>query len=164
MLISRKFVNASASAAWRLTHETMSNSARAFAAADMYAGRVPFTPTLSEAAAKARTSVASVRAALRREAERSDILAGRVPLIQPRPAPGAEAQLRDLRNTVASFVPPHPVADAETRLAHIVEELGAERVLDLLAKFDAAHAANGANDNAPITERHTLNGGTTLTA
>src|SRR6516164_1996755 len=68
---------------WSLDHGTPTKVERAFAAADWASGRIPYRPTIAEAAVRAGVSPTYACHALHRQAERAEIIAGRIPLIPP---------------------------------------------------------------------------------
>jgi len=84
--INHGFVNGIATVPntkWSLDHGAPTKVERAFVAADWASGRIPYRPTIAEAAVRAGVSPTYACHALHRQAERAEILAGRIPLIRP---------------------------------------------------------------------------------
>jgi hypothetical protein len=129
--IKHGFVNGVATAPntkWSLDHGTPTKVERAFAAADWASGRIPYRPTIAEAAVRAGVSPTYACHALHRQAERAEIIAGRIPLIPPSRSSSSEA--RDRR-----------------RLARMASKRGVERVLELLAEIETTADTNKSATN-----------------
>jgi hypothetical protein len=103
---------------WALDHGTPTKVERAFAAADWASGRLPYRPTIAEAAARAGVSPTYACHALHRQTEREEIIAGRIPLI-PSSGPSS-SEARDRK-----------------RLARMANKRGVSGVLELLADIEA---------------------------
>jgi hypothetical protein len=144
----RDFVNGTATAPnvkWVLDHTpTLSKTERAYAAADWYSGRVPYRPTIAELAARVGVSTTYVCHAIRRQTERSEVLAGHIPLAPP---------------SGSSFA-----SRGHRQLARMARKWGVERLLEMLAELETADtnkpAANGLSPSpSPIFGNGNGNGG-----
>jgi hypothetical protein len=132
--IKHGFVNGVATAPntkWSLDHGTPTKVERAFAAADWASGALPYRPTIAEAAVRAGVSPTYAWHALHRQAERVEIIAGRIPLIPPSRSSSSEA--RDRR-----------------RLARMAHTRGVSRILELLADIETATDTNKTTTNGPL--------------
>jgi hypothetical protein len=118
---------------WVLDHTpTLSKTERAYAAADWYSGRVPYQPTIAEVAVRVGVSTTYVCHAIRRQAERSEVIAGRIPLAPPSRSSSSEARDRK-------------------RLARMARTRGIGRLLEMLAELETAADTNkpGINGLSP---------------
>jgi hypothetical protein len=138
MLLQTKhgFVNGVATAPntkWSLDHGTPTKVERAFVAADWASGRIPYRPTIAEAAVRAGVSPTYACHALHRQADRAEIVAGRIPLIPPSRSPSS-SEARDRK-----------------RLARMASKRGVERLLEMLAELETAADTNrpGINGLSP---------------
>ena len=112
-----------------LAHNHAGPIPRAFFAADLISGVKYFTaPTLIQAAALARVNRTYVQWALKRQAERAEIEAGRIPLIL---SPG-ESVIPKMDGTA-----PSGIDDAE--LVQLMRCVGTERVLAAAIQAEASH-------------------------
>jgi hypothetical protein len=115
-----------------LAHNHAGPIARAFLAADLISGVKYFTaPTLLQAAALARVNRTYVQAALKRQAERAEIEAGRIPLILP-PSESVVPKMNGTTLTATSGID-----DAE--LVQLVRCVGINRVLEAAIQAEATH-------------------------
>jgi hypothetical protein len=120
-----------------LAHAKRSVAERAFLGADLVTERVRLIkPTQTAAAYLVGTNVTYVQAALRQQAERAAIEAGLRPLVPP------------LRPTLAS-------PSARDRVTELVNEVGCNVILDILAgieahRFDAGLTGNGAATDGAV--------------
>ena len=117
---------------WSLDHSTPTKVERAFVAADWASGRIPYRPTIAEAAVRAGVSPTYACHALHRQAERAEIIAGHIPLIPPSRSSSSEARDRK-------------------RLANMARKRGVERLLEMLAELETAADTNkpGVNGLSP---------------
>jgi hypothetical protein len=114
---------------WSLDHGTPTKVERAFAAADWASGALPYRPTIAEAAVRAGVSPTYAWHALHRQAERAEIIAGRIPLIPPSRSPSS-SEARDRR-----------------RLARMASKRGVSGVLELLADIETTTDTNKSAPN-----------------
>jgi hypothetical protein len=126
--IKRGFVNGVATAPnvkWVLDHTpTLSKTQRAFVAADWASGRIPYQPTIAEAAMRAGVSPTYCWHALQRESARAEVIAGRVPLVPPsRSSSSSEAKDRK-------------------RLVRMAAKRGVSGILELLADIETTTDTN----------------------
>jgi hypothetical protein len=106
-----------------LAHSKLGLAARAFVAADLVVGRCKLVcPTITQAARLARTNVAYVHWALRRQADREPIERGVFPLVPARASP-APIDWNEI--------------DDDT-LVEAVRLIGVDRTLNAAAAADAA--------------------------
>jgi hypothetical protein len=125
-------VNGAATAAntkWSLDHGTPTKVERAFVAADWASGRLPFRPSIAEAAVRAGVSPTYAWHALHRQTERAEIIAGRIPLILPSGS-SSSSETRDRK-----------------RLARMASKRGFSGVLEMLADLEADVGTDGATVN-----------------
>jgi hypothetical protein len=117
---------------WSLDHGTPTKVERAFAAADWASGRVPYQPTIAEAALRAGVSPAYVWHALHRQAERKAIIADLIPLIPPSRSSSSEARDRK-------------------RLVRMASKRGVSGILEWLADIETTADTNkpGTNGLSP---------------
>jgi hypothetical protein len=98
---------------------------RAFVAADLYSGACYLIkPTLKQAAWLAHVNYSYAHWAVKRYAQRKDILAGLLPLVPP------------FTPKSTSIITPETVTDAE--LADVIRKAGISRTLDVAAMVEAA--------------------------
>ena len=143
--INHGFVNGIATVPntkWSLDHSTPTKVERAFVAADWASGRIPYRPTIAEAAVRAGVSPTYACHALHRQAERAEIIAGRIPLIRPSRSSSSEARDRK-------------------RLVRMANKRGVSGVLELLADIETTTDTNKTTTNAlsPSTIFGNGNGG-----
>jgi hypothetical protein len=115
---------------WSLDHGTPTKVERAFVAADWASGRLPFRPSIAEAAVRAGVSPTYAWHALHRQTERAEIIAGRIPLIPPSGS-SSSSEARDRK-----------------RLARMASKRGFSGVLEMLADLEADAGADGTTVNS----------------
>ena len=111
-----------------LAHNRHDPVAHAFLAADLYAGAKKLTdPTMVQSAYLARVNVTYGWWAHRRQDQRADIEAGRVPLVPP-----------SYRSNGSALVVPHAAEIGDSELVAFVRAVGVNRVLEAAVTADAA--------------------------
>jgi hypothetical protein len=114
---------------WSLDHGTPTKVERAYMAADWASGRLPFRPSIAEAAVRAGVSPTYAWHALHRQTERAEIIAGRIPLVPPSGS-SSSSEARDRK-----------------RLARMASKRGFSGVLEMLADLEADVGADGTTVN-----------------
>jgi hypothetical protein len=114
-----------------LAHSPKGLIRRAFDAADLYLGAKQFTePTVVQSALLARVNRTYVHWAIKRQAERTQIEAGLVPLVPP-PA-------RRILREAPDDIPVPAIAIPDVELIDFVRSVGVDRVLNAAVMAEAA--------------------------